>query len=81
MSAAEPSDYSRSRDSARSEGKKSMLAGQDGPNRHSAGSFFVNPVVSAAEYTMYRAGFIVGVSASEVPAWPNADGISWRQRG
>lgn len=55
--------------------KKSMLAGQNGPNRHSAGSFFVNPVVSSAEYhDVLGRALSMGVSASEVPAWPNADG-------
>ena len=55
--------------------KKSMLAGQGGPNRHSAGSFFVNPVVSSAEYhDVLGRALSMGVSASEVPAWPNANG-------
>ena len=50
--------------------KKSMLAGQGGPNGRSAGSFFVNPVVTPEHHQdiLMRAS-AKGLAASDVPAW------------
>ena len=49
---------------------KSMVLDPGDPNRRSCGSFFTNPIVSAAEAA--RVGAAAGDAA--VPRWPQADG-------
>ena len=49
---------------------KSMVLDPGDPNRRSCGSFFTNPIVSAAEAA--RVGAAAGAAA--VPRWPQADG-------
>lgn len=58
--------------------RKSMVLRPDDPNRRSAGSFFVNPVVAPAEaealVARARAEGLV-YRADEVPRWPTDDGV------
>ena len=51
---------------------KGMLAGQGGPNGHSAGSFFKNPIVPMA--AVDAIGAALAIPASEVPRWPAGEG-------
>ena len=51
---------------------KGMLAGQGGPNGHSAGSFFKNPVVETTAVS--RVADALGLAQDDVPRWPAADG-------
>jgi UDP-N-acetylmuramate dehydrogenase len=52
---------------------KGMLAGQDGPDGRSAGSFFKNPVVPAETLGRIAAG--AGVGVEDVPRYPAAEGM------
>jgi UDP-N-acetylmuramate dehydrogenase len=56
-------------------GKGMMLADGD-PDTRSAGSFFTNPVVGAAEYGELAARIAAGAAAggAGIPHWPAADG-------
>ncbi len=49
---------------------KSMLAEPGDPNRRSCGSFFLNPVLSPAEYELV----VARASGVKVPSYPQADG-------
>jgi UDP-N-acetylmuramate dehydrogenase len=49
---------------------KGMVLDEDDPDTRSAGSFFTNPVLSAAEFAGLRARV-----AGEVPHWPAGDGL------
>jgi UDP-N-acetylmuramate dehydrogenase len=49
---------------------QSMVLDAVDPNRRSCGSFFVNPVVSAAHASALQAG----VAPQPLPQWPQADG-------
>jgi len=50
---------------------KSMVLDEDDPNRRSAGSFFLNPVVGDPEAEEVRRRFGAG---EEMPAWPAGEG-------
>lgn len=57
--------------------KKSMVLDTSDPNRRSAGSFFTNPIVSAAVADeVVRRALAAGLArdAAEVPRWPEKDG-------
>ncbi len=50
---------------------KGMLLDDGDPDARSAGSFFTNPVVSAAQFDEFRAGL---ADEARVPHWPATDG-------
>jgi UDP-N-acetylmuramate dehydrogenase len=57
--------------------RKSMLIEQDDPNRRSVGSFFVNPIVGAAEAERVVAQAVsdnLAASPADVPRYPADDG-------
>jgi len=57
--------------------KKSMLIVDGDPNRHSVGSFFTNPIVSAAEADAVAARAVAMgaiATAGEMPRWPAPGG-------
>jgi UDP-N-acetylmuramate dehydrogenase len=54
---------------------KSMLYDRSDPNHRSAGSFFLNPVLSATELAMLRARLgAAGVAPDTLPSWEQAGG-------
>lgn len=54
---------------------KSMVLDPDDPNRRSAGSFFVNPVLSASELaTVVDRCRALGIDPDTLPRYPTADG-------
>jgi UDP-N-acetylmuramate dehydrogenase len=54
---------------------KSMVLADDDPNRRSVGSFFTNPVVSAAEAAAVAARAVArGARPDELPRWPAPGG-------
>jgi UDP-N-acetylmuramate dehydrogenase len=58
-------------------GKKSMLIRADDPNRRSVGSFFMNPILAAAEAEeVARRALAAGeiAAADQLPRWPTGDG-------
>jgi UDP-N-acetylmuramate dehydrogenase len=58
-------------------GKKSMLITADDPNRRSVGSFFMNPVLGAAEAAAVGARAVAEGevdAAAEMPSWPAGGG-------
>ena len=55
--------------------EKSMVIRAEDPNRRSAGSFFINPLLNIDEYETLRAAVRRKGMASDVPSFPAGDGI------
>lgn len=53
--------------------RKSMLLSEDDPNARSAGSFFVNPIISTSQWERLVAA--LPPNSGPPPAWPAGDGL------